>query len=273
MHSARPQSCSRSSRGSSRPPICMQSRAATIRSGFPGVRAWASRRSMSAYKTASQPGCEGWPQGKGARSAAAGPLSSAGGPPAPAGKAITFVTTRAVAALQQNLTPTAPMETRRRVFDGNRDDAKTPGQASATSDGAAQQRLADLPLRAGVEGFEELHLASGEQRDRQTVAIEEAIAGQGGKLWSGCQDAGEVQRIGAGKRDPDACRGLAAHLAKHADRVGERELLAGKAGDKAAAADFAARFQATIDAQQVAPRRQPGGLALQQPPEHNPVTQ
>jgi len=107
---------------------------------------------MTAYKIASQLGCEGWRQDKGAKSAAAGPLSSAGGPPAPAGKAITFVTTRAAAALQQNLTPTAPMETRRRVFDGNRDDAKTPGQASATSDGGTAPRSSALRTSHCVPG-------------------------------------------------------------------------------------------------------------------------
>src|SRR5204863_6654571 len=64
---------------------------------------------------------------------------------------------------------------------------------------------------------------------------------------------------------------LPADLAQHADRVGERVLLARKAGDKTAAADFAARFETAVDAQQVAPRRQPGGFALQQTPEHDSV--
>ena len=68
---------------------------------------------------------------------------------------------------------------------------------------------------------------------------------------------------------PDAC--LRRHLAQHADRFGQRELLAGEAGDEAAAADLAARFEPAIDAQQVAPRRQPGGLALEQAPEHDAV--
>ncbi len=51
--------------------------------------------------------------------------------------------------------------------------------------------------------------------------------------------------------------GLAPHLAQRADRLGQRVLLAGEAGDEPAAADFAARLQPAIDAQQIAPRRQP----------------
>ena len=47
---------------------------------------------------------------------------------------------------------------------------------------------------------------------------------------------------------------------KQSDRVGQRELLAGEAGDEPAAANFAARLQPAIDAQQIAPRRQPSGL-------------
>src|SRR5260221_1229313 len=42
--------------------------------------------------------------------------------------------------------------------------------------GAAQQGLARRPLAAVVELFEELHLAAGEERHRQPVAIEQAGA-------------------------------------------------------------------------------------------------
>ena len=48
-------------------------------------------------------------------------------------------------------------------------------------------------------------------------------------------------------------------------------MLARKAGDKTAAADLDARFETAVDAQQVAPRRQPGGFALEEAPEHNAV--
>ena len=43
---------------------------------------------------------------------------------------------------------------------------------------AAQQGLARLPFCAGVEGYEKIHHAAGAQRDRYSIAIEQAIAGQ-----------------------------------------------------------------------------------------------
>src|SRR5580704_11823906 len=57
--------------------------------------------------------------------------------------------------------------------------------------------------------------------------------------------------------------------AQQADRIRQGELLAGKAGDETAAADLAARLEPAVDPQQVAPRRQPRRLALEQPPEHD----
>src|SRR5439155_10639148 len=126
--------------------------------------------------------------------------------------------------------------------------------------GAAQQSLAGGPLGGGVEGFEELYLAAREQRDRQAVAVEETVSRQGGEPWPGRQDAREVERVGAGERHPGTRWRFAAGLAQHADRIGKRELLTGEAGDETAAADLAARLEAPVDAQQVAPWRQPRGL-------------
>ena len=77
--------------------------------------------------------------------------------------------------------------------------------------------------------------------------------------------------IGAGERQQRARRRPAPRLAQHADRLRQRELLAGEAGDEAAAADIAAALEPAIDAQQIAPRRQPGGLAFDEPPEHDAV--
>lgn len=60
-------------------------------------------------------------------------------------------------------------------------------------------------------------------------------------------------------------------LPQEADRLRQRELLAGEAGDEAAAADLAARLEPTIDAQEVAPGRQPGRLAREKAPEDDAV--
>ena len=48
-------------------------------------------------------------------------------------------------------------------------------------------------------------------------------------------------------------------------------MLAGEAGDKAAAANLAARLEPAVDSQQVAPGRQPGRLAFEHAPEHDAV--
>src|SRR5207247_3676747 len=53
--------------------------------------------------------------------------------------------------------------------------------------GAAEEGLAGLPLGGGVEGFEKLYLATGEECCRQAVAIEHPVAGQCGELGSGGQ--------------------------------------------------------------------------------------
>src|SRR5271157_3040346 len=66
-------------------------------------------------------------------------------------------------------------------------------------DGAAQQGFARLPLSGGIEVREELHLATGKECHRQAAAVEQAVAGQCGELWPGGQDAGEVERVGAGE--------------------------------------------------------------------------
>ena len=62
--------------------------------------------------------------------------------------------------------------------------------------GAPQQGLAGLPLRGGVERFEELHPAARQHRDRQPVAIEQAVAGERGEPRPGRDEPDEVERIG-----------------------------------------------------------------------------
>jgi len=44
-----------------------------------------------------------------------------------------------------------------------------------------------------------LHLATGEERYQQAVAIEQPVAGQRGKLGSRGQDAHKIERVGAGQ--------------------------------------------------------------------------
>ena len=66
------------------------------------------------------------------------------------------------------------------------------------------------PFAGGVEFLKKLYRAAGAESDRQTVAVEQAIAGQRRELRPGRQDAGEVERVGAGQRDELAGFRLAA---------------------------------------------------------------
>src|ERR1700736_6936457 len=84
---------------------------------------------------------------------------------------------------------TSPRGCARRPASGQRDER--------SRDGAADEGLAGLPLGGGVEGFEKLHLAAGEERHRNAVAIEHAVAGQRRELGSGGRKAGEIEGVGA----------------------------------------------------------------------------
>src|SRR5262249_56747465 len=61
-----------------------------------------------------------------------------------------------------------------------------------------------------------------------------------------------------------------ADLADALDRLGQRELFAGHGGDEAAAADLAARLEATVDARELAPGRRVR-FTREQPAEDDPV--
>ena len=87
-------------------------------------------------------------------------------------------------------------------------------------------------------------------RYRTRLPVSARASGRG----SGCRRGSAGRRRTATRRVGVR---LAPDLAQHPDRLRQRELLARKPGDEAAAADLAARFEPAIDAQQVAPRRQP----------------
>src|ERR1051325_436044 len=92
-------------------------------------------------------------------------------------------------------------------------------------------------------------------RDGRAVAVGDAVAGDGADALAAGENAGEVERIGGADDVQNVIGRGAADLAQFLDRLGQRELLAGHAGDEAAAADLAARVAAAVDARQVAPRR------------------
>src|SRR5262245_8777444 len=136
---------------------------------------------------------------------------------------------------------------------------------------AAQQGLARGPLLRCIEILQEACLARCKDRHRHAIAIEQTVAGQGRKPRPWCQHADEVERIGGGNRDILSRSRLAAQLAQQADGLWQGELLTGETGNKAPAAYFAVALRPPIDAQELAPWRQPCCLPFNQPPEHHPV--
>src|SRR5258707_2217913 len=87
-----------------------------------------------------------------------------------------------------------------------------------------------------------------------------AASGGGGAV-PGDDDADEVGGVGGGNRHCCGSLLLFARFAQRFDSLGERELLALKAGDKAAAAHDTACFEAAEHAEEFAPAGH-GGFAL-----------
>src|SRR5439155_980168 len=108
---------------------------------------------------------------------------------------------------------------------------------------AAEKEIPHLPLLLRGELLEEAHFARGEERDRHAVAIQEAVAAQGGQPRAGREDADEIERIGARERSVMPLARLAARLAQQRNRLGRGGLLAAEAGDEAPAPDLAARLE------------------------------
>src|SRR5205807_8556759 len=121
------------------------------------------------------------------------------------------------------------------------------------------------------EGLEKVHLSGRERCNRQPVAVKETIAGQRSELWTRRQYTHQVERVGSGERNQLLRAWLMPGLAERADRLGQRKLLAGEAGNEATSTDLAVALEPAIDAQQVPPRGLPGRLAVQQTPEHDAV--
>src|SRR5262249_25339582 len=107
--------------------------------------------------------------------------------------------------------------------------------------------------------------------DGNTAAVEHAIAGERRKLRTWREDAGEVQWIGAGNRDETVVSHTAPDRAQGGYRFGKGKLLAGEPGHEASAPDLATGLKVAIDAQQLAPSRQPRSFALEHAHEHDAV--
>jgi hypothetical protein len=89
------------------------------------------------------------------------------------------------------------------------------------------------------------------------VAVEELFAGDGWDAVAGDDDAGEVHGVGSGYGD-DGGAVAGASGAEGLDGFGQSVLFAAEAGEKSAAADFAAGFETAKDVEKVAPFRSVG---------------
>ena len=143
---------------------------------------------------------------------------------------------------------------------GERQDAVTSVDLPTPMGPALQRFRRPLPRRAPFSAPplpRRLH-------EPQGLPVSAASRGPGVRMptrLSGSAPDSEISASAAGWRRPRA-----AGRPLRAARTARPE-----AGDEAAAADLAARLEPAVDAQQVAPRRQPVGLALEQAPEHDAV--
>jgi len=62
---------------------------------------------------------------------------------------------------------------------------------------SAQQRLVSFPLVRRIERLQKLHFACCEQRDGDSVPVEQTVAGQRRKPRPRCDDTDEVEWVGA----------------------------------------------------------------------------
>src|SRR5687768_14366743 len=116
-----------------------------------------------------------------------------------------------------------------------------------------------------------MRVAGFERSDGNAVVIENAITRVSGDAIARHDDADEVQRIGGAYRDHAVLRTLAAYRAQHPNRLRQCKLFSRDTGNKAAAADFTARFQTMIRAQQHAPRQRQA-FAFEQTFEDDTIT-
>ena len=110
-----------------------------------------------------------------------------------------------------------------------------------------------------------------EEGDRNPIAIEHSVHCKRRELRSRRKDAGEIQWIGTRNRNQTVVRRTPPDRAQGCHCFGKSKLLAREAGDETSASDLAARLELAIDAQEIAPSRQPRSLALKHAHEHDAV--
>src|SRR5262245_60021453 len=92
-------------------------------------------------------------------------------------------------------------------------------------------------------------------REGNAVAIHHPVAARRADALARGDEAREGERIRGADREEPAVGGRAPDLTKALDRVRQRVLLSRHARDESSAADFSARFEATVDPREIAPGR------------------
>src|SRR5918994_5323665 len=93
---------------------------------------------------------------------------------------------------------------------------------------------------------------------RDTVAVEDPIAGDAGDSLSRRNDPGEIQRVGGTEGDELPGSLEPANRSKLAHRLRQGKLLTRHSGHEATAAYLASRLEPAIDHEQLPPRRTAG---------------
>ena len=91
--------------------------------------------------------------------------------------------------------------------------------------------------------------------DRHATAIEHSVPSNGRNPSAGCQNAGQIQRIGRREHEPSARIALTSDTPQYRQRLVERKLLPTEAFDEMSPADLAARLPGAIAARELAPTR------------------
>ena len=147
-----------------------------------------------------------------------------------------------------------------------------PGAGALARRCCRPQHRADRRAFAGRLGRQPVEALTALHRHRDAIPIDDPRPRCAGDPLSRQHRAGEARRVAGTDADPlRAGRRLATLAPKLRQGLGQGELLAGQAGDEAAAPDLAARFQALQDADEAPPGGQPTRLALEQAPADDAV--
>src|SRR5690606_39731854 len=96
-----------------------------------------------------------------------------------------------------------------------------------------------------IDRLQPIYFVGYQSAQRYAVAIQNAVAGEGGHFAAGQYGTDQIEWVGGADADELFVAFEFAYAAQCGECVGQRELFTGDAGDEAAAAAFASRFHST----------------------------